>query len=84
MNPSILHSRPTPGTILGTIGAVLGLAALIVSLSSSASASPQGRLVRSSEIAAGAITPSKLANGAVKPKAIGSTGQAAQKTYTAD
>jgi hypothetical protein len=70
MSNSNLNLRPTPGTILGAIGAVLGLVALIVSLSSAADASPQGRLVRSSEIAPGAVTATKLANGAVTAKAI--------------
>jgi hypothetical protein len=70
MSNSNLNLRPTPGTILGAIGAVLGLVALIVSLSSAADASPQGRLVRSSEIAPGAVTATKLASGAVTAKAI--------------
>jgi hypothetical protein len=70
MNQSSLNLRPTAGTVLGAIGAVLGLVALIVSLSSAADASPQGRLVRSSEIASGAVTAKKLANGAVTAKAI--------------
>jgi hypothetical protein len=70
MNQSSLKVRPTAGTILGAIGAVLGLVALIVSLSSAADASPQGRLVKSSEIAPGAVTAAKLANGAVTAKAI--------------
>lgn len=70
MNRSSLNVGPTPGTVLGAIGAILGLAALIVSLSSAADASPHGRLVRSSEIAPGAVTAKKLANGSVRSKAI--------------
>jgi hypothetical protein len=70
MSQSSLKFHPTPGAILGAIGAVLGLIALIVSLSSAADASPQGRLVRASEIAPGAVTATKLANGAVTAKAI--------------
>jgi hypothetical protein len=70
MNQSSPKVRPTAGTVLGAIGAVLGLVALLVSLSSAADASPQGRLVRSSEIAPGAVTAKKLANGAVTARAI--------------
>jgi hypothetical protein len=70
MNNNNLNLRPTAGTVLGAIGAVLGLVALIVSLSSAADASPQGRLVKSSEIASGAVTATKLANGAVTAKTI--------------
>lgn len=79
MNQSSLNLRPTPGTVLGAIGAVLGLVALIVSLSSAADASPQGRLVRSSEIAPGAVTAKKLANGAVTSKAISASAVTSKK-----
>lgn len=79
MNQSSLNLRPTAGTALGAIGAVLGLVALIVSLSSAADASPQGRLVRSSEIAPGAVTAKKLANGAVRSKAISANAVTSKK-----
>jgi hypothetical protein len=45
------------GTVLGAIGALFELAALIVSLSSAADASSQSRLVRASKIAPEAIAP---------------------------
>ena len=61
---------PSAGTVLGAIGALLGLAALVVSLSSSADASPSGQLVRRGDIAPGAVTAKALAKGAVKAKAI--------------
>lgn len=70
MNQSNLNVRPTAGTVLGAIGAILGLAALIVSLSSAADASPQGRLVKASELAPGSVTATKLAPGAVKSKTL--------------
>lgn len=82
MNQSTLKARPTAGTILGAIGAVLGLVALIVSLSSVADASPQGRLVRSSEIAPGAVTATKLANGAVTSKSIAANAVTSKKLAT--
>jgi hypothetical protein len=70
MNQTSLQRHPSPGTILGAIGAALGLAALIVSLSSAADASPQGRRIKASEIAPGAVTAKKLASGAVTSKKI--------------
>lgn len=79
MSESTLKARPSAGTILGAIGAVLGLVALIVSLSSAADASPQGRLVRSSEIAPGAVTTKKLANGAVTSKTIAANAVTSKK-----
>ena len=82
MNQSKLNLRPTPGTVLGAIGAVLGLVALIVSLSSAADASPQGRLVRSSDIAPGAVTAKKLARGAVGSKAISAGAVTSKKLAT--
>ena len=41
-----MQETPSLGTVLGAVGALLGLAALIVSLSASADASPSGHLVR--------------------------------------
>lgn len=62
--------HPSAGTILGSIGAVLGLAALIVSLSSGADAKPRHVLVQRGDIAPGAVTAKALARGAVHPKAL--------------
>lgn len=62
--------RPSPGTILGAIGALLGLAALIVSLSSSADATARHSLVRKGDIAPGAVTAKDLARGAVHARAL--------------
>jgi hypothetical protein len=57
------------GAVLGTIGAVLGFAALIVSLSSSANAT-SNTLVRKGDIAPGAVTAKALAKGVVHSKAL--------------
>lgn len=62
--------RPSAGTVLGAIGAVLGLAALIVSLSSSADATSRHALVRRGDIAPGAVTAKNLARAAVHAKAL--------------
>jgi len=64
--------HPNPGTVLGAIGAGLGLVALIVSLSSSAGAvSRQSHaLVRRGDLAPGAVTAKALAKGAVHAKAL--------------
>lgn len=59
-----------PGTVLGAIGAVLGLAALIVSLSSSADALSRHAFVRRGDIAPGAVTAEALSRGAVHPRAL--------------
>jgi hypothetical protein len=62
--------HPSVGTILGSIGALLGLAALIVSLSSGADAEARHVLVRRGDIAPGAVTAKSLARGAVHAKAL--------------
>lgn len=62
--------RPTPGTVFGLIGAVMGFAALIVSLSGIATAGPTKDLVRKGEIAPGAVTAKALAKSAVTSKAL--------------
>jgi hypothetical protein len=65
-----MRRAPSAGTVLGAIGAVLGLAALIVSLSSSADASPSRQLVRRGDIAPGAVTAKTLAPHAVHARAL--------------
>jgi hypothetical protein len=60
--------RPSLGTVLGSIGAVLGFTALLVSLSSSANALPSHTLVHRGDIAPGAVTAQALAPGAVRAK----------------
>lgn len=67
---SNFERRPSTGTVLGAIGAVLGLAALIVSLSASADAVARHPLVKRGDIAPGAVTAKALAKGAVHPKAL--------------
>jgi len=62
--------RPSSGTILGAVGAVLGLIALLVSISGIAGAAPQTVLVQRGDIAPGAVTAKALANGAVHRKNI--------------
>lgn len=62
--------NPTVGTVLGGIAVLLSLAALIVTLSSSASARSSDPLVHKGDIAAGAVTAKALAKGAVHPKAL--------------
>lgn len=62
--------HPSVATALAGIAALLSLAALIVSLSSSASAGPSNNLVRKGDIVAGAVTAKALARGAVHPKAL--------------
>jgi hypothetical protein len=64
------RQAPSAGTVLGSIGALLGLAALIVSLSGSADASARRGLVRRGDIAPGAVTAKSLAKGAVTSKAL--------------
>jgi len=56
--------------VLGGIAALLSLAALIVSLSSSASARSNSTLVRKGDIAPGAVTAKALAPSAVRAKAL--------------
>lgn len=68
MNTSDLRYL-SAGTVLGSIGALLGLAALIVSLSSNADALSRS-LVQRGDIAAGAVTAKSLARGAVHPQAL--------------
>lgn len=62
--------HPSLGTVLGSIGAVLGFTALVVSLSASANALPSQTLVRKGDIAPGAVTAKSLAHGAVHAKAL--------------
>lgn len=62
--------HPSLGTVSGSIGAVLGFAALIVSLTASASALPAQTIIRKGDIAPGAVTAKALAKGAVHAKAI--------------
>lgn len=61
--------HPSLGTILGSTGALLGLLALIVALSSTAGAVTH-IVVRKGDIAPGAVTTKALAAGAVHAKAI--------------
>lgn len=61
---------PSVAVVLAGIAALLSLAALIVSLSSSASARSSNTLVRKGDIAPGAVTAKSLAQGAVHPKAL--------------
>lgn len=82
MNQSSAQRRPSAGTFLGAVGALLGLAALIVSLSSSADASSQGRMVKASEIAPGAVTARKLAPGAVTSKKLSANAVTSVKLAT--
>lgn len=65
-----MQGTPSLGTVLGAVGALLGLAALIVSLSASADASPSRQLVRRGDIAPGAVTAKALARNAVHPRAL--------------
>jgi hypothetical protein len=62
--------HPSLGTVLGSIGAVLGFAALVVSLTTSASALPSQTIIHKGDIAPGAVTAKSLAKGAVHAKAI--------------
>jgi hypothetical protein len=64
------RTQPSAGTVLGAIGALLGLAALVVSLSTSADASPNHPLVKRGDLAPGAVTAKALAKGAVHAKAL--------------
>lgn len=64
--------RPSAGTVLGAIGAVLGFAALVISLSGIAVATPSQTKARAShftvhrgDIAPGAVTSKTIASGAV-------------------
>lgn len=82
MNTSTLHQRPSAGTVLGAIGALLGLVALIVSLSSHADAAAHGRLVHANEIAPEAITAKKLHGGAVTAKKLAANAVTSVKLAT--
>jgi hypothetical protein len=62
--------KPSLGTVLGAIGAVLGFIALVVSLSSSAGALPRHTLVKRGDLAPGAVTAKAIAPGAVHAKAL--------------
>lgn len=62
--------HPSMATALAGIAALLSLAALIVSLSSSASALSSRALVRKGDIAPGAVSAKSLARGAIHPKAL--------------
>lgn len=74
-----LQERPSAGTVLGAIGALLGLVALVVSLSSSADAAPQGRVVKAGELAPGAVTARAIAPGAVRTKGLAGSAVTAKK-----
>ncbi len=65
-----MQGTPSLGTVLGAIGALLGLAALVVSLSASADASSNRQLVRRGDIAPGAVTAKALARNAVHPRSL--------------
>lgn len=67
------------GTVLGGIGALMGLLALVISLSGMATASPSVRKVHSDEIAPGAVTARALARGSVRAKAIAKSAVTATK-----
>ncbi|MGB7686741.1 MAG: hypothetical protein WBL45_13270 [Solirubrobacterales bacterium] len=69
MNKGELRQRNL-GTVLGAIGAVMGFAALVISLSGSAEALPGNTLVKKGDLAPGAVTAKAIAPGAVRPKAI--------------
>lgn len=58
------------GTVLGATGAVLGFVALIVSLSSSATALPGRALVKRGDLAPGAVTAKSIARSAVTSRAL--------------
>ena len=70
--------RPSAGTILGAIGAVAGLVALIVSLSANADAAAN-RKIQADEIAKGAVTAQALRNGSVHSSAIAKSAVTANK-----
>lgn len=82
MNTSTLHQRPSAGTILGAMGFLFGLVALIVSVSSPADASSHGRLVRANEIAPEAITANKIHGGAVTAKKLAANAVTSVKLAT--
>lgn len=65
-----LEKRPSTGTVLGSIGAVLGLIAVVISLSGSADASPKVQLIQASQLAPGSVTAKAIAPGAVHAKAL--------------
>jgi hypothetical protein len=70
---------PSAGTILGSIGAVLGLVALVVSLSGMADASLNSKKIHRNDIAPGAVTAKALARGAVRAKAIAKSAVTSRK-----
>jgi hypothetical protein len=82
MNSSTLHQRPSAGTVLGAMGFLFGLVALIVSVSSPADASSHGRLVHANEIAAEAITANKIHGGAVTAKKLAANAVTSVKLAT--
>lgn len=65
------EGRPSPGTVMGAVGMIAGLIALIVSLSASAAAQPSRTLIHKGQIAPGAVTARALAHGAVRAAALG-------------
>jgi hypothetical protein len=74
----VIVRRPSAGTILGAIGAVAGLVALIVSLSANADAAAN-RKIQADEIAKGAVTARALRNGSVHSSAIAKSAVTAKK-----
>ncbi len=74
-----MQGRPSAGTVLGSIGALLGLIALVISLSSSADAASQGHQIRASELAPGSVTAKAIAPGAVHAKALAKSAVTAKK-----
>lgn len=70
--------RPSVGTVLGSIGAVAGLIALVVSLSANADAAAN-RKIQADEIAKGAVTARALAKGSVHASAIAKSAVTANK-----
>lgn len=74
-----VRRSPTAGTVLGAIGAVLGLVSLVVSLSGAATAAPHSNKIHRGDIAAGAVTAKALAHGAVRAGAIAKSAVTARK-----
>lgn len=70
MGESNRNGRPSAGTVLGATGALLGLIALVVSLSGAADARNGSYLVKRGDIAPGAVTAKTLARNAVRTKAL--------------
>lgn len=79
MGEKQIRRSPSAGTILGAIGAVFGLAALVISLSGIATASPNRQKIHSGDIAPGAVTARALARGSVRAAAIAKSAVTAPK-----